>query len=103
MESDYKITFEYFRVPDFDYLKTIKKGKPNSEHLVEYVRGKGFHGREIAMVSPLSNGGRVCCYIGDETRTAARGVADCSYSDNFCYKTGREIALGRALKKKNSL
>ena len=35
-----------------------------------------------------------------DTRTGryARGVAICNKKDNFCKKTGREIALGRAIK-----
>ena len=95
-KSDYRTYFEYFRVPEgFDIPK---KGKPASRDLIKYFRGEGFDEPYVKEALPSSKGGQVCCSIGDETGTAAYGVANCSYADNFCYKIGREIALGRAKK-----
>ena len=95
MESNY-IRFEYFRIPEvFD---TPKKGTPTSRDLIRYFRGDGFEEPYVKDVSPLSKGGRVYCSIGEETGIGAFGISNCSFSDNFCYKIGREIALGRAKK-----
>ena len=96
MESDYRIEFEYFRIPEF--FGVPEKGKPQSRDLVKYVRGEGFRIGSFKNVRPSSKGGQVCCCIGDETGTMGYGIADCSYADNFCYRVGIQIALGRAKK-----
>jgi hypothetical protein len=45
-------------------------------------------------------GGRTIVTLVDEWGEAvARGEARCSDLDNFCRRRGREIALGRAMKK----
>ena len=96
METD-EVKFYYSRIPDTYELP--KKGKPPKNHLYAYVRGDGF----ALTCPPASRGGRVDCTITAPDGKVYMGQAKCSCSDNFCYKTGREIALGRALKKKNSL
>ena len=97
MEHDYTIQFEYFRIPNKYGLP--KKGKPIKEYLYPYERGKGFAHIYMTQFLPTSKGGRVVCYIANNnTWATAAGIADCSYADNFCYKIGREIALGRAKK-----
>ena len=102
MEHDYTIQFAYYRVPR--NYRIPHKGKPHPAFLIRYVRSEGFldtdfpPNRDFTRISPHSRGGKVCCYIGNETGCAASGIANCSYADNFCYKIGREIALGRAKK-----
>jgi hypothetical protein len=39
----------------------------------------------------------VCTILNELGNMIAIGEAMCSYSDNFNYKRGRDIALGRAL------
>ncbi len=71
-----------------DYLK---KGKPPSNYL--YSRHM-LNGEEI-----LPTGGKTRCFLYLGAGINIVGQATCSMSDNFCYKTGREIAYGRAMKK----
>lgn len=87
-----KMSFEYYRVPTT--IRVPRKGQPSSRLLYRYRRGEGF--TEITN-EPRSKGGLTLCTItcGDQAITA---VAACSHSDNFCYKLGRDISLGRAMK-----
>lgn len=49
---------------------------------------------------PSPCGGYTTCVIyDDEGREAAIGIAECSPLDSFCYRIGRAIALGRAMKR----
>jgi len=100
MESDYKTKFQYFRIPDIYELPD--KGKPEVYHLSLYERGNGFideNATTSRTVPPTSKGGHVTCRILDNNGDLiAYGNANCSYADNFCYRIGREIALGRAKK-----
>jgi len=102
MEHDYTTQFTYYRVPS--NLTIPGKGKPHPAFLIRYVRSEGFlendfpPDRDFTNISPHSRGGKVYCNIEDKTGCAASGIANCSYSDNFCYKIGREIALDRAKK-----
>jgi len=61
-----------------------------------YERG----GRTIATIYDTSH-----AHMGDvndnKMLAVARGEALCSFSDSFCKRTGRTIALGRALKMLN--
>ncbi len=69
----------------------FKKGKPPSKHLFSLWRFKGIY------ISPKGGKTRCFLYLGGGINIV--GQATCSMSDNFCYKTGREIAYGRAMKK----
>ena len=101
-KSDYSRTrFQYYRIPS--KYGTPNKGKPDSRVLHLYERGKGFKEQTLIPYNvPNSKGGMVICELlmknEDGTYDMVFGVADCSYADNFCYKIGREIALGRAKK-----
>ena len=96
-KSDYTTKFQYFRVPDKYELPS--KGKPNPYFLSLYERGKGFNSTHNKTIPPTSKGGYVNCHVFDSDGILiASASANCSYSDNFCYKIGREIALGRAKK-----
>ena len=96
MEHDYTIQFEYYRIPEDLYLQ-LSKGRPRWINLHRYFRGDGFAVNKS--YAPLSKGGATSCTITalDNTQKWS-ATAYCSYSDNFCYKIGREIALGRAKK-----
>ena len=96
--SNYQVSFEYLRIPNHYCYSVPNKGKPKSGHLYRYKRGIGFSKNGFYNYRPLSKGGQVICSIGNENGRSAFGIANCSYSDNFCYKIGREIALGRAKK-----
>jgi hypothetical protein len=52
---------------------------------------------------PLPRGGYTLCTIyDDDENELAIGVAECNPLDSFCYRIGRAIALGRAMKKLTS-
>lgn len=45
------------------------------------------------------HGGRTeCDILDDEGKVLSSGVAVCSVDDSFCYKRGRDISFGRAMK-----
>ena len=86
--------FEYYRVPDIGRYNKIKKGVPPA--LAKYSRKcKDWR---YTPVRPYTRGGVVYCNIFAKDRLISTGDSICSMSDNFCYRVGREIALGRALK-----
>lgn len=60
--------------------------------LYHYQRGK-------SKWEPHTKGGLTVCSIWDgDSSLLGRGFAVCSKRDAFCYRIGREIARGRALK-----
>ena len=59
-----------------------------------YSRKRGFMAEDFRGMPPFERGGATACWICGEGITI--GFAHCSKSDNFCYKTGREISLARA-------
>jgi len=90
-----KKRFEYYRVPST--YRVPNKGRPSVIDLHRYERGKGFLMDLFNIGSPRSKGGCTICdlTINGNTYTAR---AFCSHSDNFCYRRGRDISLGRAMK-----
>ena len=48
---------------------------------------------------PACRGGKTVAHVVAEDGTEVIGEALCSLKDNFVYQIGRDIALGRALKK----
>lgn len=85
-----KIEYAHYRVPR---NRGSAKGEPPFFSLYRYYRDKD-------KMKPNEKGGKTICYIRDPNgNNIAVGEATCSMSDNFCYRIGREIALGRALKK----
>lgn len=48
---------------------------------------------------PLNNGGSTMVYLNKDNKTVSEGIAYCSDSDQFNYKIGVSIALGRAIKR----
>jgi len=84
----------HYRIPLNRYNGEIR-GKP--KFVIRYFRGHGFG--PSAKGIPASRGGMTCCDIyDDEGIRLASGRASCSFADNFNYKTGRDIAVGRAEK-----
>ena len=107
-KSDYTTKFQYFRIPvEKHYPLVGRKGKPHTLDVCLYERGVGFSspGRIETIVQapahlivPSSKGGAVLCQIKQNGKVITEAEAWCSFTDNFCYKIGREIALGRAKK-----
>lgn len=93
-----KVHFEYRRIPMTWEFDVPCKGRPASKHLFPYVRGDGFLNNNDIKIPPLSKGGKVVCTITAKDEEQYIGEAYCSCSENFCYKMGRDISLGRAKK-----
>jgi hypothetical protein len=79
-----KILFKHYRANDLYDLP--KKGKPR----LRWLWPLNLLLNERYPVAP--RGGKTVCQI-----ILAEGEATCSMSDQFCYKTGRELAFERAL------
>lgn len=48
---------------------------------------------------PSGRGGYTICYVyNPDGELVSTGMAHCSKQDHFCYRLGRDIARGRALK-----
>ena len=79
--NGYQMRFEHYRYP-----------RGGDMTMTRYHRGR-------SLWPPAERGGHTMCYIEDEAGTLlGLGVARCSMKDAFCYRIGREIARGRALK-----
>ena len=86
----------HYRIPLYKHIGKIR-GKPKSNVLHWYVRGEGFV--SLAKDTSLSSrGGMTICYIYEDKTLISTGRSKCSYADNFNYKIGRDIAVGRAEK-----
>lgn len=61
-----------------------------------------YYQRKESTWMPQPKGGYTECVVwvgeGDERERISIGWALCSEKDNFCYRVGRQIAKGRALK-----
>jgi hypothetical protein len=75
--------------------KTVYEGVPNDLHTphtyIHYTRGE-------SKWEPTIYGGLTICYVYRGDEMVAIGEAQCSTKDQFCYRIGRMIARGRALK-----
>lgn len=92
-----KITYRHYRIPS-EYRDELsgRKGRPPGRLVYRYRHKFGF---EISDDPPLEFGGVTICDIVDENGREFSADAWCSLSDQFQYKIGRAIALGRALKR----
>ena len=88
------IEFEYYRVPDFWFVRQNRTGRPHPSLLYEYHKGLGFADLPNN-AKPCSKGGKVVCYLVADDWLVA-GMATCSMSDTFSYKMGKKLALLRA-------
>lgn len=117
------IVVRHFRVPSTPITKLMKTGEPPTELLVTYSRSLGRFAPQpliqfITKHSEILKNYPVYFKIGDWLRPHIRGgktevlvergdrfasgTATCSMSDAFSYKTGKELALERALAKLNA-
>ena len=91
-----RISFRHYRVP---MNRAKESGQPDVSDLFLYRRGEGrFVDNNYKWTKPAVRGGATRCTIYLDEYTVIRGVAFCSYSDNFCYKTGRRVAFARAFR-----
>lgn len=87
MEGEYQVKFEHYRFPS-DGVES----EPEEFYVGRH--GKAFrYYRGMSKWIPSERGGYTICQLG-----CGAGLAECSPRDNFCYRTGRRIALGRARK-----
>ncbi len=107
-----EISYSHHRVPRLSATENLKKGKPPERYVISYLRkckrwgfymplgqrGDDFESGMIELIA-LPRGGMSICLIYLGSGITIIGKSICSMSDNFCYKTGREIAYGRAMKK----
>jgi hypothetical protein len=83
------------------FVKHFRYTDNGDGSLSMYRHRRGKH--EYVYFYPETKGGKteVTIQVFDEHNDPVIkfvGVANCSLKDNFCYKLGREIAFGRALK-----
>ena len=90
-EYDLRVTYDYYRVPEIamatPLIKPVYKGQP--KHALPYRRSQ-------PLFKPYPKGGGIVCKLWAGGALVGTGIATCSMSDNFCYKTGRGIAHTRA-------
>lgn len=73
--------------------------KDTEHHVGRHGRAYHFQRGRTKTWQPSERGGYTLCFIyNDEGEVVATGVAECSKLDHFCYRLGREISRGRALK-----
>ena len=104
MNTDrYKVSTKYFRVNPFALMgwnaifgESIRI--PFDEVLGVYYKNS----KEFNTFYPYPKGGKVVVTIRDTvTNESYVGSATCSMVDQFCYKTGKALALARAIDKLN--
>ena len=83
-----KVIFEHYRYVDEKHL-------PDHLELDTRYRYK----RNLKPFVPSAKGGSTVCKIVLDDDTELSSCAECSTKDNFSYKTGRQIAYGRVMKK----
>ena len=90
MDTKPKVVFVHYRMSEFgDYTK---RGKPDKDWMFERTR----------IGNPNPRGGKTVCKIDFGGGRYAVGEAVCSMSDNFCYRTGRTLAMARAIELLNT-
>jgi len=76
----YKFVYRHYRYDQYGTLHHYQQGQSEFE--------------------PAARGGETHCFVKDaDSRVVATGVAHCSLKDTFCYRLGRNISKGRALKR----
>jgi hypothetical protein len=77
------------------HLRTVQPYLPG---LWPSYRFTKYNQQSPLKVGPAPKGGRTEARISLPDGRVAEGVAECSMSDTFCKRIGRDIAVGRALK-----
>ena len=90
-----KMVVQHYRVPEFPFLLLPNKGKPHMAFLYPYSRIFGFIDFDSNIKPSTRGGATVVCLLDqvDNSDWISSGGTVCSMSDNFSYKTGRELAL----------
>jgi len=109
MNEDLRFVYKHYRIPTLNAIfsnewgddkreqRTIREGTSSDlcelRHysVTHYTRGKSDW-------EPAIYGGLTICYVYRGDEMVAIGEAQCSTKDQFCYRIGRMIARGRALK-----
>jgi len=85
MPDEYRFEYRHYRPPRGlgAYCKEVK--------CIRYMRG-------VSTWQPSERGGVTACFVYSEDveEPVAMGLAFCSIKDNFSYRLGRQIAIGRA-------
>ncbi len=72
------------------------------EHLLarelDGFRQMAQYSRSVTEWMPTTCGGATECYLEIDGEVVAYGITFCSDKDHFCYKRGRTIAFGKAMK-----
>lgn len=107
-EKEYRFVYKHFRPFVFKHFKLGDDGiTPQGYVPVGGIwRNCGerrdillnYYRRGVTKWSPALHGGLTICYIYEGDKVVAMAEAECSTKDAFCYRIGREIAKGRALK-----
>lgn len=95
--------FHHERCTEGDIIsaRIQRRAAPHKKPIVatwtrEFIKQSREHDPRL-QIDP--RGGKTICLIeNDDYVVVARGEAYCSDLDNFCYRIGRDIAFGRALK-----
>ena len=83
-----RVVFDYYRCNS--NVVRLKKGRPTEDDLWTYRRSNSCW-------MPSARGGKTVAKFLDGDKVLAIGEALCSFSDNFNYKKGRELAFDRAI------
>lgn len=96
-ENKYRFVYKHFRPKNcwenFSDAETRELGVSKNLAIPLYHYQRGQSGWK-----PAVHGGLTACYVYNGDTVVATGEAECSIKDAFCYRIGREIARGRALK-----
>ena len=101
-QEKYKVLYtRHYRVPAY-WTPQKQRGHPVfRQNNFRYIRNVGFKDDFLQYLdwTPLPNGGATIAIVENSVGDRAYGTARCSFSDNFSYKRGRQIATNRAIKK----
>jgi hypothetical protein len=102
-EYEYRFVYQHFRfLPTVEEAATMRNPwVPHSGTLFTAGRhGRAYHYQPgNGNGEPSPRGGYTVCDVYDSKgNCVSRGCAECSHKDSFCYKIGRDISRGRALK-----
>lgn len=98
-----KFRYTHYRVPFVPVRDYPKRGSPKRHDTQQYSRNCGWIDvMKDTGIKPYERGGMTVCEIVDkDDNVLAKGSAVCSYADNFNYRLGRIIAVGRAVDQMN--
>jgi len=102
--NNLKFVYKHYRMPKAPLL-TVVDPSLTVDDTPNPTSWWGRHGcachyqRGETAWTPSEHGGYTQCFVYDgERNLKATGIAECSPLDSFCYRIGRAISRGRALK-----